>query len=170
MPVQQRWHPPTWLVPAALVTTGVIGLAMVAVVAVAAWSAIPKDGTVFPSVGLGERVVEEPIAPESEPTVVPSVTSIPEATATPERTPTATPTPSRAEFVRIANTGGAGAFIRAEPRSNAQGIRAYRDGTVLKVVGQDVPAGGQVWRNVEDQQGNRGWTPDAYLLPSPTGF
>jgi len=86
--------------------------------------------------------------------------------------PTASNVPSTpgVEFVRIANTGGAGAFIRREARVGAPGIVAYRDGTILRIVGPDTTADSRVWRNVEDRQGNRGWTPREYLDASPTGF
>jgi hypothetical protein len=68
------------------------------------------------------------------------------------------------DVVRIGNTGGVGAFIRREPRANAPGIVAHRDGTILRVVGADTLVAGRVWRNVEDQAGNRGWTPGEYLI------
>ena len=74
------------------------------------------------------------------------------------------------EFVRVANTAGAGAFIREEPRSAARGIVAHTDRTVLKVIGADVSADGRPWRNVEDQRGNRGWTPSEFLVASDVGF
>jgi hypothetical protein len=74
------------------------------------------------------------------------------------------------EFARINNTGGAGAFIRRDPQPNAPGLIALRDGSVVKVVGPDTTITGRVWRNVEDQRGNRGWTPAEYLAASPTGF
>lgn len=74
------------------------------------------------------------------------------------------------EFVRVANTSGSGAFIREEPRSAARGIVAHSDRTVLKLIGPDVAAEGRPWRNVEDQRGNRGWTPAEFLVPSDVGF
>jgi hypothetical protein len=87
----------------------------------------------------------------------------------PPLTPTAEPTPGQ-EFVRIANTSGTGAFIRDEPRSAARGIAAHTDRTVLKIIGPDVQAEGRAWRNVEDQRGNRGWTPSDFLVASDVGF
>lgn len=74
------------------------------------------------------------------------------------------------EFVRIADTGGAGAFIRREPGSAAASILAHREGTILRVVGPDRVAEGRVWRQVEDSQANRGWTPQEFLVPSDVGF
>ncbi len=75
------------------------------------------------------------------------------------------------EFVRVANTGGAGAFLRQEPRSNAPGVLAYREGTILRVSGPDATGSdGRVWRQVEDRQGNRGWTPRDFLVASDAAF
>lgn len=76
----------------------------------------------------------------------------------------------RSEFVRVANTGNVGAFIRREPNLRSPGLIAHRDGTVLRVVGPDLTLDGQVWRPVEDQGGNRGWTPREFLAASDTGF
>lgn len=83
--------------------------------------------------------------------------------------PTEGPVPA-VEFVRIANTGGTGAFIRDEPRPNTRGIVAHTDRTVLKIIGPDETVDGRPWRNVEDQRGNRGWTPADFLTPSDVGF
>jgi hypothetical protein len=100
----------------------------------------------------------------------------PEATeelATLEATAPATSGPtdtSNSEFVRIGSTGGLGAFIRRDPRAAAPGIVARRDGTILKIVGPDVDTEGRTWRHVQDQQGNDGWTPRDFLLPSESGF
>ena len=87
-----------------------------------------------------------------------------------EEPPSTTEIVAGQEFVRVANTAGAGAFIREEPRSAARGIVAHTDRTVLKVIGTDVSAEGRPWRNVEDQRGNRGWTPAEFLVPSDVGF
>lgn len=85
------------------------------------------------------------------------------------RTPAIEPTVT-AEFVRIANTGGVGAFIRQEPQPNARGIVAYPERTVLRIVGPDTVVNGGVWRSVEDRRGVRGWMSSEYLVPSDTGF
>lgn len=84
--------------------------------------------------------------------------------------PSAEPIAPAEEFVRIANTGGTGAFLREEPRSAARGMVAYPDRTVLRVIGPDVVTEGRVWRNLEDQRGTRGWTPNDFLTPSDVGF
>jgi len=85
-------------------------------------------------------------------------------------TATAAASPEADEFVRIANTGGSGAFLRREPRPAAAGVVAHRDGTILRVVGPNATVDGRVWREVEDAQGNRGWTPREFVVPSERGF
>jgi len=148
-----------WLAPAALGGGVVLMLSVIAFALVGSRSASrPPAPQVTPQV-ISLNEVDEP--------------EIPTRPATPR--PTLTPTASieietRPDFVRIANTGGAGAFIRREARAGSPGIVAYRDGIVLKVIGPDVTAEGRSWRQVEDRQGNRGWTPVEYLEDSPTGF
>jgi hypothetical protein len=121
------------------------------------------------AVTLASAFVNRP-APSPEATL--EATSVPaERPALDLETPVpaaeATPAP---EFVRIANTGGTGAFIREEPRAAARGIVAHTERTVLKIIGGDVQSEGRTWRNVEDQRGNRGWTPGEYLVASDAGF
>lgn len=60
--------------------------------------------------------------------------------------------------VRIANTGGAGAFVRRTPNLEDR-LRAWPDGTPLRVVGPDATIDGLQWRPVEDPAGNQGWIP-----------
>jgi len=160
---EQRQLTAPWLIPA---TVGAISLlAVVTIVAalLGARSAAPRAAVadVAASTVTTERATEPPpsqAAAQTEPAPPPP---------TPEPEQPAGPPP---EFVRIANTGGAGAFIRREPQANAQGLVALRDGTPVRVVGGDTTVGNRVWRNVEDQRGNRGWTPAEYLAPSDTGF
>lgn len=113
---------------------------------------------------LGPRSLAE--SPQPQPTVATVPSPVPVETPLLGES---TPQPS-SEFVRVANTGGTGAFIREEPRATARGIAAYPDRTVLRVIGGDVTADGRIWRNVEDPRGIRGWTPGEFLVPSDTGF
>lgn len=80
-------------------------------------------------------------------------------TPTPQPSPTPVPPPV---FVRIANTGGDGVFLRRTPRSSDK-LVAWMDGTVLQIVGEDREAEGTVWRHVKDPKGNIGWVPSQYL-------
>lgn len=114
---------------------------------------------------LSSQILSEPPAAPAPLTPTPSPEAAREVSVTsPESTP------PLAEFVRIANTGGTGAFLRAEPRSPARGIVAHPDRTVLRIIGPDVVTEGRVWRNVEDQRGTRGWTPAEFLVASDVGF
>lgn len=117
------------------------------------------------SIASGTRIHSTEVPAEATDTAG-EVPQAPDATDSAEVPPGVT-TP---EFVRIGNTGGTGAFIRSEPRTDAPGIVAKRDGTVLEVVGPDIVTAGRTWKHVQDQQGNDGWTPGEFVLPSETGF
>jgi len=103
----------------------------------------------------------------------------PTATATPPP-PTEAPLPPTAEpsteaeapepageYVRVANTGGQGIVLRREPSTTAPRVAARAENAVLRVTGPDVVVDGRTWRQVEDAQGNRGWTPAEFLAPAP---
>jgi hypothetical protein len=153
-----------WLAPAAIGGVVVLMMSIATFVLVGSRSASRTVASMpTPAVAADTHEEEEP-----EGTVVVTLPTLAPLTFTPPST--ATETEVRAEDVRIVNTGGTGAFYRREARAAAPGIVAYRDGTVLRIVGPDVTAEGRVWRNVEDRQGTRGWTPREYLEPSPTGF
>lgn len=89
----------------------------------------------------------------------------PAAPATPEPTVVIpTPTP---EFYRgwlaVANTGGLGVYVRADPAADAQRIRAWPERTRLEALGEEVEAGGRRWVRVRDPAGNIGWVPAEYV-------
>jgi hypothetical protein len=44
-------------------------------------------------------------------------------------------------------------------------IVAWRDGTVMSLVGQTARADGYLWLHVLDPKGRLGWIPDEYLIP-----
>ncbi len=86
-------------------------------------------------------------------------------------TPTATvapePTPEPVEYVRVANTGGQGVILRREPSVTAARVVARAENALLRITGPDATVDGRVWRQVEDSQGNRGWTPAEFLVAAP---
>lgn len=84
---------------------------------------------------------------------------------TPEPSPTvaATPTPPVPAFVRVANTGGAGVYLRREPGANGARIVAWPERTVLEVVGAEQEVEGKIWLPVQDPRGNRGWVQRDYV-------
>src|SRR5207253_343175 len=151
---EQRQFAAPWLFPATLGAISLLAIVVIVAALLGARSAAPLTSEVAPSTS-----VAVPPTTGAEPTQI-------ETPAEAQSEPDAL----TAEFVRIANTGGVGAFIRRDPQANAPGLVALRDGIVVRVVGSDSTVAGRVWRNVEDQRGNRGWTPAEYLTPSPTGF
>jgi hypothetical protein len=84
-------------------------------------------------------------------------------------TPTAAPAPASAtaaavstvtptRTIWIANTGGAGAFVRNSPRVEDR-LRAFPDGTPLLVIGDDADGDGLHWYCVQAPDGTRGYVP-----------
>lgn len=108
----------------------------------------------------------------------------PQPTATPTRPPVAAqavpqppsappkaepPRPSRPAFrsqnpgwVAVANTDGQGVFVR--DFSNLARLRAWPDGTVLELIGDDVERDGQLYTPVRDPDGRQGLVPSQYLV------
>jgi hypothetical protein len=48
----------------------------------------------------------------------------------------------------------------------ADRLRAWTDGTILRVVGPDVSQNGIDWKHVQDPAGNDGWIPAQYVTAS----
>ena len=104
----------------------------------------------------------------------PNQAASPAAAPTPAPEPTATSAPAR--YVRVANTNGLGVFLREEPGAQSQRIvPAVREGSLLRLVGQEQTVQAQVWRLCEDEgrNGVQGWVPAQYLqsvetTPTPT--
>jgi hypothetical protein len=60
------------------------------------------------------------------------------------------------ERVKIANTGGAGAILRADPPKGKQ-VAALRDGEVLDVIEHQTLPDGSEWLHVKTPDGTEGW-------------
>jgi len=73
----------------------------------------------------------------------------------------APPIPVSPSKLRITNTDSEGAFLRRTTNLEDR-LRAWPDGTELKLLGRDVVANGLTWKYVEDPAGNRGWIPAQY--------
>lgn len=63
---------------------------------------------------------------------------------------------SPVERVKVANTGGAGAILRADPPKGRQ-VLALRDGTVLQVVERQQLEDGTEWLHVKTSDNVEGW-------------
>ncbi|MBV9169252.1 MAG: SH3 domain-containing protein [Chloroflexi bacterium] len=76
----------------------------------------------------------------------------------------ATSSEATGEQVKVANTGGIGAILRADPPKGRQ-VAALRDGTVLKVIEhQDVD--GSEWLHVRTPDGAEGWIFSRLVAPA----
>ncbi|MBI2906999.1 MAG: SH3 domain-containing protein [Chloroflexi bacterium] len=84
--------------------------------------------------------------------------------ATPKPAPTPTPTQAPREMV-VGNTGGMGVYVRRTP-SMEDKIKAWPDGTTMRVTGKETEGEGKKWLPVEDPDGNQGYVPSEYLVPS----
>lgn len=96
-----------------------------------------------------------------------TASSRPVSPARPEPTPVVpTPTP---EFYRgwlaVANTGGLGVYVRADPAADARRIRPWPERTRLEALGEEIEAEGRRWVRVRDPAGNVGWVPAEYVEP-----
>lgn len=60
------------------------------------------------------------------------------------------------EVVKVANTGGVGAILRADPPKGPQ-VAALRDGTVLQVIERQTLSDGSEWLHVQTPDGAQGW-------------
>lgn len=63
---------------------------------------------------------------------------------------------SPVERVKVANTGGAGAILRADPPKGRQ-VLALRDGTVLQVIERQQIEDGTEWLHVRTADNIEGW-------------
>lgn len=66
--------------------------------------------------------------------------------------------------VRVANTGGAGVYLRRSPQL-ADRLRAWVDGTELEVLEEGPRIGDELWLKVRDPAGNTGYVPARYTAP-----
>lgn len=66
--------------------------------------------------------------------------------------------------VRVANTGGAGVYLRRSPQL-AERLRAWVDGTELEVLEEGPRIGDELWLKVRDPAGNTGYVPARYTAP-----
>jgi len=91
--------------------------------------------------------------------------------ALPPQTGEAAPAPSapaasaNTEQVKVANTGGAGAILRASPPKGQQ-VGALRDGMVLTVVERQTLPDGSEWLHVQTADGKDGWVFSSLVVPA----
>jgi Bacterial SH3 domain len=76
----------------------------------------------------------------------------------------APPSPN-GERVKVANTGGAGAILRADPPKGRQ-VAALRDGMVLQVTEHQQLPDGSEWLHVKTAEGAEGWVFSRLVAPA----
>jgi uncharacterized hydrophobic protein (TIGR00271 family) len=92
-------------------------------------------------------------------------TPAPTDTPTPTHTPTFTPTPTSTPMLaEVGGTGGLGVWMYRQAGLNGGKITAWRDGTVMIIVGERTETDGYVWIQVMDPHGRLGWIPERYLI------
>jgi hypothetical protein len=69
------------------------------------------------------------------------------------------------ERVKVANTGGVGAILRAEPPRGRQ-VGALRDGVVLQVLEHQQLPDGSEWLRVRTNEGAEGWVFSRLVAPA----
>ncbi|MDO8429344.1 MAG: SH3 domain-containing protein [Candidatus Daviesbacteria bacterium] len=69
----------------------------------------------------------------------------------------------RPERLIIGNADGDGVNFRRFP-VDGEVVRVWPEGTKLKTIGEVKVVNGQVWENVEDGEGNKGWMSGKYLF------
>jgi hypothetical protein len=122
--------------------------------------------TATPEAGLPDAATPLPapeltatLTPPAPPTAtVPAQATLPPATA-------ATAAPAPPEYVVVANTGGTGVYLRADPRLDAGRLIAVPEQTLLVIAGPDTTVDSNVWRNVRTTKDpiQTGWVPAQYL-------
>jgi hypothetical protein len=77
----------------------------------------------------------------------------------------ANPTPT-IEYVQIANTGGQGVKLRAEPRADAKNVVTVGEGATLRVIGSDTTNADGVWRHIQllPPDGRAGYVLNKYVI------
>jgi hypothetical protein len=68
--------------------------------------------------------------------------------------------------LRVVDTGGQGARLRAEPSRQADSIAVLPDGTVVQALGPEREGGEESWRRVRAEDGAEGWVASDLLAPA----
>jgi hypothetical protein len=116
-------------------------------------------------------VVASPVtaqAPSPPPLASPSPSPVPITQPSPAAA-VAPPAPTGPARVRVANTEGQGANMRAEPGQSGERVKTVREGAELDIAGPDREVEGAPWRNVRDpSDGASGWILGELLVAKPT--
>lgn len=88
-----------------------------------------------------------------------------EPAAQPE--PAAAPAPAAFGRFTVVGTGGQGLLLRPGPSRDGAPIATLPDGTQVEQIGEDVPGGDFVWRQIRTPDGQEGWVAVDFLVAAP---
>lgn len=137
-------------------TTLTLGLATCVAIAIFAFSTIVREP-------LTQRAAAKPAPPLADSPAPVAATTVPIA---PTVAPAPTPTTPVKRFFIVANTGGAGVYIRRSPQL-ADRLAAWPDTTRLEEIGPETVVDGITWRHVRAPNGATGYVPAQYTAPAP---
>jgi hypothetical protein len=133
-----------------VVAAGALIVGVLAAVNVAGNLAAPSETVVTPA----RQATTASSAPSGQPS----------QTAQPGQATQVAPNAAQPQSLRIANTGGEGAYIRRTTNLDDR-LRPWPDNTQLRVIGADASVNGTQWKHVQDPAGNEGWIPAEYTRP-----
>jgi len=148
-------------------------LLLIGLVAAVAALAILNAGRSLPTVRASVPTSTLPPTLVPTPAVTPRVTAPNPPTATPapvvttpiQETATPEPTPTPQSLVaRIANTSGQGVSVRVEPGPQAPRTGVLREGTTVRLTGNDQTVAARPWREIETEDHRmKGWVSADFL-------
>jgi hypothetical protein len=158
-----------WQVLSSLLLLGLIGA-----VAALAWL---NAGRNLPPVRVAAAPTSTAVVPTVQPTpavtprvttpTVPTATPLPVAAAStpPTEVPTPEPSPTPQQLAaRIANTAGQGVSVRLEPGPQAPRAGVLREGTTVRLTGNDQTVAARPWREIETEDHRlKGWVSADFL-------
>lgn len=136
---------------------GIAALVVVLLIALLAFARNDRReaGLPLPPVGEEQPAVSEPALGGAGPEgAAPTVTAAP-------------PPPAQPQFFVVAGTAGQGLFLRPQPSTQGAPLTTLPDGTRVEQIGDDVPGGDFVWRQVRAPDGQEGYVAVDFLTPAP---
>jgi hypothetical protein len=136
--------------------------------------AVLNAGRPLSTVRVAASTSTAPPTQQPTPAVTPRVTapspatptSAPAAAPTPPQeiaTPEPSPTPQQ-QSARIANTSGQGVSVRLEPGPTAPRAGVLREGTTVRLTGNDQTVAARPWREIETEDHRvKGWVSADFL-------
>jgi hypothetical protein len=107
----------------------------------------------------------KPATGPTPPATARPVIGSPTTAVSPAPSPRPSPSVVAIQWIKVANTGGEGVFLRKSPRMDDKST-AWTEGTRMRVIGPDVDSEGRRWKHVADPDGRTGFVPAEYTEPA----